>query len=324
METAPEILAVPDQRQARRTASLCAFATVAIHAIAYAMLFACSVLLRNHTLSEQVAANLNLILTTVMNDLIAMPLAWLIFLRRLPKNEALAPDAPDKTPLRFGTLLFFFPCVYALAVAGSLTGQLIGLLTGGSLNNLVADVLTGVDPWVTLLCASIVAPIAEELFFRKTLIDRLSAFHPMDAILLSALLFGLVHSNLTQFLYAFPIGVLLGIVYWRTKNIRYTILLHMLMNTVGGLLPQLILKLQGSGADGVLAQTAGTLLTMLFGMLMLGVIVAGIVLLIRYRSRFLPIASPLPRCRKAFYLNVGWFVACAVFIAMFVYIEFFA
>ena len=287
---------------------------------AYALMLLCSYLLRNHSLSEQAAVNLNLILTTVVNDLIAMPLCWLIFLKRLPKNEALAPDAADRTPLRFGTLAFFFPCVYALAAAGSMTGQLIDLLSGKGLSNVVADVILTVDPWVTLLCASIIAPVAEELFFRKTLIDRLSRFHPMDAILLSALLFGLVHGNLTQFLYAFPIGVLFGIIYWRTKNIRYTILLHVAMNTIGGVIPQIMTLLtQGTGEDA--ASMFGSLLTMLFTSCMMGLIVVGIVFLIRYRRRFLPVESPLPRCRKPFYLNVGWFVACAVFLAMFVYVE---
>ena len=318
MET--EILEIPDQKQARRTASRCAFAAVMTHVIAYTMTIAASFLLRDSTLSEQAANNLNLIFNTVVNDLIAMPLCWLIFLRRLPRNEALSADAPDRTPLRFGTLLFFFPCVYALAAAGSMTGQLIGLLIGKGLTNIAADVILSVNPLVTLLCASIVAPVAEELFFRKALIDRLSQFHPMDAILLSALLFGLVHSNLTQFLYAFPIGVLFGIIYWRTKNIGYTILLHVFMNTVGGVAPQIITMFtQGEGES--LAAMLGALVSMLFASLMLGLVVVGIVFLIRYRKRFLPIESPLPRCRKPFYLNAGWFVACTVFVGMFLAVE---
>lgn len=311
---------LPDRRRARRVASLCAFATVMTHVIAYTMTIAASFLLRDSTLSEQAANNLNLIFNTVISDLIAMPLCWLIFLRRLPRNEALSPDAPDRTPLRFGTLLFFFPCVYALAAAGSMTGQLIGLLIGKGLTNIAADVILSVNPLVTLLCASIIAPVAEELFFRKALIDRLSQFHPMDAILLSALLFGLVHSNLTQFLYAFPIGVLFGIIYWRTKNIGYTILLHVFMNTVGGVAPQIMTMFtQGEGES--LAAMLGALVSMLFASLMLGLVVVGIVFLIRYRKRFLPIESPLPRCRKPFYLNVGWFVACTVFVGMFLAVE---
>ena len=323
METETELLEIPDPKQARRAASLCAFATVATQVTAYALMLLCSYLLRNHSLSEQAAVNLNLILTTLVNDLIAMPLCWLIFLKRLPKNEALAPDAADRTPLRFGTLAFFFPCVYALAAAGSMTGQLIGLLSGKGLSNVVADVILSVNPWVTLLCASIVAPVAEELFFRKALIDRLSRFHPMDAILFSALLFGLIHGNLTQFLYAFPIGVLFGIIYWRTKNIRYTILLHVAMNTIGGVIPQIVTFLTQGTGEGPAAML-GALVSMLFASFVLGLIVVGIIFLIRFRKRFLPIRTKLPRCRKPFYLNVGWFVACAVFIAMFVYVEWIA
>ncbi len=305
---------LPDRRRARRAASLCAFAVVAMHVVAYALYYLYSKLFPYRS------GDIDLIANTVISDLIAMPLCWLIFLRRLPRNEALSPDAPDRTPLRFGTLLFFFPCVYALAAAGSMTGQLIGLLIGKGLTNIAADVILSVNPLVTLLCASIIAPVAEELFFRKALIDRLSQFHPMDAILLSALLFGLVHSNLTQFLYAFPIGVLFGIIYWRTKNIGYTILLHVFMNTVGGVAPQIMTMFtQGEGES--LAAMLGALVSMLFASLMLGLVVVGIVFLIRYRKRFLPIESPLPRCRKPFYLNVGWFVACTVFVGMFLAVE---
>ena len=320
METVTEILEIPDPKQARRAASLCAFATVMTHVIAVALTLVASYLLRDSTLPEQASHNLNQILNTVVNELIAMPLCWLIFLRRLPRNEALAPDAPDKTPLQFGRFAFFFPCVYALSAAGSMTGRLIGLLTDKGLTDIVSDVILSVNPWVTLLCASIVAPIAEELFFRKALIDRLSQFHPMDAILFSALLFGLIHGNLTQFLYAFPIGVVFGIIYWRTKNIGYTILLHVAMNTIGGVIPQIITMLMQGEGEG-LAAMLGALVWLLFASFMLGLIVVGIIFLIRFRRRFLPVESPLPRCRKPFYLNVGWFVACTVFLATFIYIE---
>ena len=59
----------------------------------------------------------------------------------------------------------------------------------------------------------------------------------------------------------------------------------------------------------------------LYGPVVIGLFVVGIVFLIRYRKRFLPIESPLPRCRKPFYLNVGWFVACTVFVGMFLAVE---
>ena len=121
--------------------------------------------------------------------------------------------------------------------------------------------------------------------------------------------------------WAFPLGVLLGIIYWRTKNIRYTILLHVAVNTLGGLLPVLLEQIPSASGPW---QSVPTMLSMLFASAVFGLAVVGVIFLIRFRRRFLPVESPLPRCRKPFYLNVGWFIACTVFAAMFVYIEFFA
>lgn len=320
METQFSEIVMPDRNGARRAASLCAFAAIAVIVIGYTLMILYTVLTRDLVLPEQIAPDLWLIANTVVMDLIAMPLAWLLFVRRIPKNPVLESDGAERTPLRVSTLLFFFPCVYALAVAGSIPGKIAGLI-GGELVDPAAEAILEVDPWATLLCTMILAPVAEELFFRKALIDRLSAYHPMDAILFSALLFGLIHGNLTQFLYAFPIGVLLGIIYWRTKNIRYTILLHMGMNTLGGLLPQMVQRLQGAGeANGVTAMFS-TLAIMLLGSLTIGLVVLGVIFLIRGRRRFLPIESDVPRFRRPFYLNAGWIVACVVFTGLFIYTE---
>ena len=318
METEPEVILIPDRKRARRTASLCAIAVVVSHVIAYALYAVYWYFLREAGSDTQ--TGLDLIVNTCVSDLIALPLVWLLLLRRLPRNEALALNAPERTPLEMRSFLFYLPCVMAVMYGGSLTGKLVGALFGG-FNDVIADLVSDVNPLATLLCAVIIAPVAEELFFRKALIDRLSLYHPMDAILLSGLLFGLMHGNLTQFLYAFPLGVLLGIIYWRTKNIRYTILLHVAVNTLGGLLPVLLEQIPSASGPW---QSVSTMLSMLFASAVFGLAVVGVIFLIRFRRRFLPVESPLPRCRKPFYLNVGWFIACTVFAAMFVYIEFFA
>ena len=318
METEPEVILIPDRKRARRAASLCAIAVVVSHVIAYALYAIYWYFLRKAGPDTQ--TGLDLIVNTAISDLIALPLVWLLLLRRLPRNEALALNAPERTPLDMRGFLFYLPCVMAVMYGGSLTGKLVGALFGG-FNDVIADIVSDVHPLSTLLSAVIIAPVAEELFFRKALIDRLSLFHPMDAILLSGLLFGLMHGNLTQFLYAFPLGVLLGIIYWRTKNIRYTILLHVAVNTLGGLFPVLLGQIPSASG---LWQGVSTLLTMLYASAVVGLAVVGVIFLIRFRRRFLPVESPLPRCRKPFYLNVGWFIACAVFTAMFIYIEFFA
>ena len=305
---------IPEARHARRAASLCSFAAVAELVIVYAILIPTSLLTRNISMGDQMRSNLSLIINTAAVDLIAMPLCWLLLLRRLPRNGA--PALGERTRLSVPKLLFYFPCAFALMFAGSLVGKRVGLLFEKGLADVIGNTLGSVDPWVTLLCAVIVGPIAEELFFRKAMMDRLSDYHPIDAILLSALLFALVHGNLTQFLYAFPLGVFFGIIYYRTRNIGYTILLHVAINTVGGLLPQIL----NAPVEGVpeFVPMITTLLTGLFAQFILAMSVVGVIFLIRNRREFLPIHSGHPRYKKPFFLNAGFIVACVVFVALFV------
>ena len=299
---------VPDAKSARRAASLCAFAAVALTVIAYAIIFAVS--LAAYGVAGDLSADLVLIVNTAAVDLIAMPLCWLLLLRRVPKN---AGPERERTPLSFMRLLFFFPCAFVLMYAGSLAGKLIGVLIEGGLSDVVTDAVSAVSPWTLLPCIVIVGPVAEELFFRKAMIDRLSVYHPTDAILFSALLFAMIHGNLTQFLYAFPLGVLFGVIYYRTQNIRYTILLHVAINAIGGAVPVLL-----ETAVGKLPEIGGMALTAVYSLFILAMCVLGLVLLIVRRREFLPIPSENPRVRKPFYINAGFIAACVVFIGLFV------
>lgn len=89
--------------------------------------------------------------------------------------------------------------------------------------------------YIYLLQAIIGAPIIEELIFRKFLIDKISHRGEGLACLISAMLFGLVHGNLGQFFLAFFLGMLFAIIYTKTRNILYTMLLHFMINTFASL-----------------------------------------------------------------------------------------
>ena len=57
----------------------------------------------------------------------------------------------------------------------------------------------------------------------------------------SALMFGLFHGNLAQFFYAWFLGIVFGYVYYKTGNVIYTMLMHMTINFVGGVVaPRLL------------------------------------------------------------------------------------
>ncbi len=91
---------------------------------------------------------------------------------------------------------------------------------------------------LTVFSAIVLAPIAEELIFRGVaLCYNLEAVTPKAAIILQAFLFGLYHLNLVQGIYAGLIGLLLGFICYRYKNILPAIILHMAINCSSFFIP---------------------------------------------------------------------------------------
>jgi hypothetical protein len=77
----------------------------------------------------------------------------------------------------------------------------------------------------------IIAPILEEIIYRGIILKGLlTRFSSKNAIILSALIFGLVHGKPQQMWQAFFIGLFFGFIYYKTKNIGTTILLHAFAN----------------------------------------------------------------------------------------------
>lgn len=100
------------------------------------------------------------------------------------------------------------------------------------LPNLLEETFTGLlkNP-IGIFSVVLLGPVAEELFFRgaitKVLLRR---YAPWVAVVVSGLLFGLVHINPPQVVGAALIGILLGWLYWRTGSLIPCILLHVVNN----------------------------------------------------------------------------------------------
>lgn len=101
------------------------------------------------------------------------------------------------------------------------TAELMGLMMGSPLGYMAIGIL---------------APVAEEMVLRgailRKLLDITGHCKRWFAILVSALLFGLLHGNTPQFIHATLIGLLLGWMYCRTDSIVPGIVFHWINNTI--------------------------------------------------------------------------------------------
>ena len=97
--------------------------------------------------------------------------------------------------------------------------------------------LFGTDPLAIALGyvgTAIVAPIAEETFFRGFVIGGLRRrFGAAGALVLSAVFFALLHPPLTIFPVIFVLGLLLGLLFLQTGSLYPGMLMHAMFNTVG-------------------------------------------------------------------------------------------
>lgn len=86
--------------------------------------------------------------------------------------------------------------------------------------------------WLGILCIALLGPILEELLFRgvitKTLLQKYS---PVKAIIISGLIFGIVHLNPAQVIGACFFGCLFAWLYYRTGSLIGCILIHILNNS---------------------------------------------------------------------------------------------
>lgn len=90
-----------------------------------------------------------------------------------------------------------------------------------------------VDPWLAIVAIVILAPIAEELFFRGVVFNAwLREGGPRFAYLGSAILFAVIHLSLVAVLPIFLLGLALAWVYRRTGNLLAPIAMHAVVNGI--------------------------------------------------------------------------------------------
>ncbi len=93
----------------------------------------------------------------------------------------------------------------------------------------------GSATFVSLASSIVLAPVVEEIICRGLILGYARKAMPVWlAIIWQAVLFGVMHLNLVQGIYACIMGLVFGYLCYKGGGIRYTIPLHILCNIFGG------------------------------------------------------------------------------------------
>lgn len=78
------------------------------------------------------------------------------------------------------------------------------------------------------LIGGVAVPIAEEIVYRGILLENLRKFGDIFAVIISALIFGMLHGS--RLPHTFLAGLFMGILYIRSNNLIYPIVMHIFNN----------------------------------------------------------------------------------------------
>ena len=203
--------------------------------------------------------------------LIGFPVFYLM-IKNLPQEE----KRESKTLGVFEVIKICFmsySLVYIVNLLTNLLMMLIAVFKGSEVTNPLVNVIEGSN-WIwSLIFAGILSPIIEEMMFRGVMLNKLRRYGDKVAIITTAILFGLFHANFSQFFYAVALGMIFAYVTLKTGTIKYSIILHIVVNMMGGvILPAVI----GDGSNLVAVGCVGLVL--------LAIVIVGLVLLIKNRK----------------------------------------
>lgn len=252
----------------------------------------------------------NYFLITISFYLIGLPVFYLIV---KPLPEYIPKEKRKFTIGKFIMIIVIgFAMAYLTNLITSIILVVISLITKNPILNPISDVINNSNWMWTLLFVGIIAPIIEEIMFRGIIINKLIGFGDTVAILTSAILFGLFHGNFSQCFYATALGLILGYLRTRSGSLKYSIILHMCVNIIGGVIaPNLV-------TGGI---SMGTLL---FSIGILTIIVVGTVLFALNVTKIKLNKGPLQLEKgtvfKTTCLNFGMILYVVIMLAIMIYL----
>lgn len=90
--------------------------------------------------------------------------------------------------------------------------------------------------WLNMVFMALIPVVCEEYLFRGLLFHGYKKRNPLRAMMMSSLLFGLIHMNVNQFIYAFAMGFILCMIVYATGTVLSSMVAHFVFNGINVML----------------------------------------------------------------------------------------
>ncbi|MBQ0141209.1 MAG: CPBP family intramembrane metalloprotease [Prevotellaceae bacterium] len=205
------------------------------------------------------------------NEIIINDTGWILIISSIITSLILILIKKIKLPDDFSCKRCswkYVPYILFASIVGILACNILSEYL--NLPNTIQDtIIDMIDKADGILAIAIIGPAAEEILFRGAICEQMlrSGAKPWTAILVSALIFGIVHLNPAQIPFATILGIMFGILYYKTKSLIPSIILHIINNSLAVLM---IIKYKDS-PDMTLTDIFGTYSTPVIMIVGLGI-----------------------------------------------------
>ncbi len=166
-----------------------------------------------------------MVLQFLIEVFLALPGVYYLIGRKQPVRKVLGVS-----PLNKVQWLLLLPFAFCVETIGEFVNVLSQLFTPNVVGEHMLELISAYPFPVAFFVIAVMPAVCEEFIFRGILYQGYRKCSVSGAIVLSAVLFGLMHMNMNQLSYAFVIGLLFAAVNEVTGSIVPSVLLHLYIN----------------------------------------------------------------------------------------------
>lgn len=191
---------------------------------------------------------LNINIRLILPELIMLVPAFLYVTVLKPDNLGQINFSSPSLTNVIKIILFTFCVMPFITILNSISTIFVENHAANTMSYLTSNPL-----WLNILFIALIPAICEEYLFRGLLFHGYKRRNPLKAILMSSLLFGLIHMNVNQFIYAFVMGCILCMLVYATGTVLSSMIAHFIFNGINVVLSyysETIMKeLEASGEE---------------------------------------------------------------------------
>ncbi len=162
---------------------------------------------------------------------VAFVIVFILYYKRIKKQDIIAK--PNENTVKYVIKCVILGVATLFLLSGVLNYfQLLVEKLGFTSSELPYKLNTPTNYMISLISLAVIPAVCEELIFRGVIVNSLKHKGHLFAIIFSSIMFSLFHFSPSQLIYPICFGLILAIVYLRTNNILFPILLHFINNAL--------------------------------------------------------------------------------------------